>query len=194
MALTSVGFQVVLASLKSAALKVLGGSQLTIKGIQSVSIDPGTVSQQLEGDGTTLYVAAKANGRATFTWKNAVMDESVLAAIQGDTAPSLGATTTPNFISTTNLKDDHVYPEFAFECVVYANAALDSSATVAAPVERHIRLSHCVLTKVPSFKASGMADGKLIEVGDISGEAWADTSTHILMITTDLQTAAAITL
>lgn len=194
MALTSLGFQVVLSGLKSAALKVLGGLQLTIKGIQEVSIDPGTVSQEMEGDGTTLYVAAKSSGKAAFTFKNAVMDESVLAAIMGDTTPSLGATATPNLISTMNLKDDHVYPEFAFECVVYAPAALDASATVASPVERHVRLTHCIITKMPSFKASGLADGKLLEVGDISGEAWADTSTHILMITTDLQTAAAISL
>lgn len=193
MALTSVGFQVVLSNIKLCAIKVLGGSQVTVKGIQAISIDCGNVSQVLEGDGTTLYIASKSNGKASLSFKNAVADQSIYAALQGDTAPALTGAT-PNLISTTNVKDDHVYPEFALEFTVAANSALDSSATVAAPVERHYKLAHCVLTKAPALKASGMADGKLLETQDLTAEAWADTSTHILLSVVDNQTAVAITL
>jgi hypothetical protein len=193
MALTSIGFQVVASNIKVCAVKVLGGSQQTVKGIQEVAIDPGAVNQVLEGDGTTLYIAAKNSGKADLNFGNAVMDESLWASLQGDTAPALTGST-PNMVLTTNLKDDHTYPEFAIEFVIYVNAALDSSVTVAAPVERHFKLPHCVLTKSPALKASGMADGKLLDVGNVTAQAWSDPSTHVLMIVTDYQTITAITL
>jgi hypothetical protein len=194
MALTSLGFHNVYTNIKDAAFKVLAGSQADIKGIQAINIDLGAVTQDLEGDGTTLVVSGKSNGKAELSFKNAVMDATMWALLQGDTAPSLGATTTPNFVLTTYVKDDHVYPEFALEFILYVQATLDSSATVAAVVERHIKLGHCIITKPPSIKTSGMADAKPLECGDFTCKAWADPSTHILMTVTDLQTAAVISL
>jgi hypothetical protein len=193
MALTSLGDHGVFTNIKDAAYKVSGGSQVDIKGIQAISIDLGSVTQTLEGDGTTLVITAKHNGKASFTLKNAVMSMVQMAALLGETAPALTGAT-PNFINTTLVKDNHVWPEFAFEFILYVQSTLDSSATIAAVAERHIKLTHCVLTKIPSIKASGMADAKPLEVGDFSGEAWADSSTNVIMTVTDLQTAAVISL
>jgi hypothetical protein len=189
MAITSLETNIAVARIADVAFKVSGGSQTDLAEATDISATVDWASAEGEGEGKIVAVSTKMR-KATITFGTLNLSTTNLALLTGATAPSLGATTTPNFVQTTNFTTADVCPYFAFGVKSTDITGLGTlDATEALPADCIIIFPKCKVTQVADIlpPVDGFATVKL------TATAMGDGS-NILFKIVQNQTTAGISL
>jgi hypothetical protein len=188
MAITSIETDIAVARIADVAFKVSGGSQTDLA--EATDIDAKVEWNSAEGAGEGKIVALSTKMyKATITFGTLNLSTTNLALLTGATAPSLGATTTPNFVQTTEFKVTDVCPYFAFGVKSTDITGLGTlGATEALPADCIIVFPKCKVTAIDNIlpPVDGFATVKLT--------ATAIAASDVLFKFVENQTTAVISL
>lgn len=189
MAITSLETNIAVARIADVAFKVAGGTQTDLAEATDISANAEWDSAEGKGEGKIVALSTKLT-KATITFGTLNLSTTNLALLTGNTAPSLGATTTPNFVQTTEFKVTAVAPYFALGVKSTDITGLGSlDATEALPADCIIIFPKCKITKIDDIlpAVDGFATVK------VTATAIADGS-DVLFKFVENQTTAAISL
>jgi len=187
-AITSIETNIAVARIADVAFKVAGGTQTDLAEATDINADVEWSSAEGEGEGKVIALSTKMK-KATITFGTLNLSTTNLALLTGATAPSLGATTTPNFVQTTNFKVTDVAPYFALGIKSTDITGLGTlDATEALPADCIIVFPKCKITKIDNIlpPVDGFATVKVT--------ATAIASSDTLFTVIENQTTAAISL
>lgn len=101
MAITSLETNIAVARIADVAFKVAGGTQTDLAEATDISANAEWDSAEGKGEGKVVALSTKLT-KATITFGTLNLSTTNLALLTGNTAPSLGATATPNFVQSFN--------------------------------------------------------------------------------------------
>lgn len=137
--------------LDDCSMKITGGSEIDLPGVESISVKPGTWSTVVRGDNIVIAQAAGFNGECELEFTNAVLSLKTVLQLVGATYAETG--TTPNIIGTVEINGNSPFAEFQFETQCKRVFATDSTLTI--PKDVHIVVPKCYITDFPPVVFGG---------------------------------------
>lgn len=137
--------------LDDASIKITGGSETDLPGVESISIKPGMWNAIVRGDNIVIAQAAGWTGECEITFTNAVLSQRAVLTLLGITAAETG--TTPNIILTSEFNAKDAFKEFQFEC--QSTRLFSTESTLSLPKDVHIVIPKCYITDFPEITFGG---------------------------------------